>query len=262
MKLYSQDEQNAIDKALQDDIASHDIGEKEDTETLEEEVKLQHEKLKDMTFKEKLSYLFFYYKWHALVAIGIIAFVVYMVVTILSRKDEAFYCVFMNVDHSFVETTDMSADFEAYAGINSKKYKTVFDTTVYTKNNNPMFEDDAYDSSVRLNALFMSAQVDVLCSSDKILDDYAVQDILVDLHDFFSDEDLDKLEENNLVYYSKGSDGKEYPAAVRITDSTVLKDVGLYDDGTTVYASVVSNAPHSEYFYTFITYLYPDIMEN
>ncbi|MBR0149229.1 MAG: hypothetical protein IJM23_08560 [Lachnospiraceae bacterium] len=262
MKLYSQEEQNAIDKALQDDIASHDIDEKEETETLEEEVKLQHEKLKGMTLKEKLSYLFFYYKWHALAAIGIIAFVIYMIVAILSRKDEAFYCVFMNVDHSFVETTGMSADFESYAGINSRKYKTVFDTTIYTQNNNPMFEEDAYDSSVRLNALFMSAQVDVLCSSGKILDDYAVQDILVNLHDFFSEEELHELEEHDLIYYSTGSDGREYPAAVRINDSAVFNDVGIYDETTVVYASVVSNAPHREYFNTFISYLYPEIMEN
>lgn len=262
MKLYSQDEQNAIDKALQDDIASHDIEEKEETETLEEEVKLQHEKLKDMTFKEKLSYLFFYYKWHALAAVGIVAFVIYVIVTLLSRKGEAFYCVFMNVDHAFVETTDMSADFEAYAGINSKKYKTVFDTTVYTKNNNPMFEDDAYDSSVRLNALFMSSQVDAFCTSAKILDDYAVQDILIDMHEFFTDEEMDKLAAHDLIYYSKASDGREYPAAILISDSAVLDEVGIYDESTVVYASVVSNAPHREYFHTFISYLYPDIMEN
>ncbi len=262
MKLYSQEEQNAIDKALREDIAAHDIGEKEETETLEEEVRLQKQKLKDMTTKEKASYYVYYYKWHALAAVVVVALVIYLVTSVLSRKDEAFYCVFMNVDHAFVETTELSADFEAYAGINSKKYKSVFDTTIYTKNDNPMFAEDAYDSTMRLSAMFMANQVDVLCSDTATLDGYVAEDSLKDLHEYFTDEELDKLSQNGLIYTAKGADGKDFPAAVRITDSDKLKSVGIYDDSSVVYAAVVGNAPHGEYFRTFISYLYSGITEN
>ena len=63
---------------------------------LMDEFREEREALKHGTWKEKLSYFFDYYKWHVVVTIAAIIFIVSITYQIVTRKDTAFYAAMVN----------------------------------------------------------------------------------------------------------------------------------------------------------------------
>ncbi len=230
----------------------------EETESLREEIREQQKKLKDMTPKERASYYAYYYKWHLLIAIAVIFFIVYVVSNVLSHKDVAFYCILLNVDHPMVETTDFASDFEGYAGIDQKHYKTVFDTTISTSGkDNPLLVEDAYSSTMRLTALFMGASVDVFCCDEATLEEYALEEsTLMDIRDYLDSDLFESLDSRGLIIRKKGFDGIERPVGVKVSESEKFISSGCYDKGTEVWAGLIYNGPNLDMYNVFINYLF------
>ncbi len=224
----------------------------EETESLRDEIKLQQEKVKSMPRKDKITYFVYYYKWH--VIIGLILLVLFGTIlhSLLTRREDGFYCVLMNVDHPMVVMDEMSDSFEKYAGMDQKKYKAYFDTSISTEGENPMFAEDAYDSVTRLNALFIGAQVDVVCGSLENLMEYDAEgNMLMELSELLSEENIEALDTEGLIVRSKSGN----PIGIKMSGSEVLVENGCYDEDTEVYACVMSNAPHVEFFDDFVEFM-------
>ena len=221
-------------------------------ESLEDEIRLQRKKIKNMGFRQKLGYFVYYYKWHVIILILALAVLGSFLHSILTKKDIAFYCMFLDVDHALADTTEFSDAFEAFAGIDQSKYKAVFDTSISTKGDNPIFAEDAYDSVTRLNAMYMGAQVDAVCTDLDRIEEYALEEnMIVDLSVLLDEDTVNKLREKELLYF----DGKGIPVAVNLSGSRMLALSGCYDAGTELYACVMYNAQHREYFDDLIAFL-------
>ena len=81
-----------------------------------DEFKEERAALKNGTFKQKLSYFWYYYKWHVIgITFGAIL-VISFVHQLVTKKETAFNAVMMNASLMTTEQTYMQ-DFADYAGI-------------------------------------------------------------------------------------------------------------------------------------------------
>ena len=73
-----------------------------------DDIRKEKEKAKDMSFKGKLSYFWYYYKVHTIVAIVIIVFLCALIKDISSSKDYAFYATYFNAEQTFSAETALA----------------------------------------------------------------------------------------------------------------------------------------------------------
>lgn len=150
-----------------------------------DEFKKEREELKQKGLKERLSYYIYYYKWHALAVIAIIAMVISLISNIMSRKDCAFYAVFLNTLDS-LQSEEYVQGFADYAGIDTNEYDVLFDTTMAI---NGEGRDDISISTYQKLAVYTAAgDLDILIAAPEIAENYANEQIFHDLRDLLTPE--------------------------------------------------------------------------
>ncbi len=166
--------------------------------SIHEEIKEQQQKTKDMSTKGKLSYFWYYYKVHTLVAIVVVSFLIILVRDILSNKDYAFYASVINADYSLLQEQNWSAEFEEYAGIDTKEYQAYIDTSMIFS------EDDSSEYALsnmnKLIAMLQSGTIDVIVADTEHFENYAQFEYLMNLEEVLPKEVLEKYQD--CFYYT------------------------------------------------------------
>ncbi len=160
-----------------------------------DEIKEQQLKAKDMSFKGKLQYFWYYYKVHTIVGICIVFFAVTMLHDILSAKDYAFYGIMLNsinLDNEQLETS-----FGEYASLDLEQYDCFLDTTStlsYTTMNQ-------FDMATvqKIIALIQTKDLDAVVFDSEVFNNYANNEMFIDLRNVYSDAELQKYEDQ--LYY-------------------------------------------------------------
>ncbi|MCM1569570.1 MAG: hypothetical protein NC081_09000 [Roseburia sp.] len=187
-----------------------------------DEFKEEREALKNGTFKEKLMYFIYYYKWHVLAVIIIAAIVISLLHAFLSRKDIAFYGVFLNA----VETganPDYSSDFGNAMGIDLEEYDVYFDSTVFI--DMTKMDEATVASSQKIMVYLAAGDLDMIVTDTGSLEHYAYLDTLTDLRTLLSPEQTEKYEP--YFYYVDKKIVTERAAAV---DSMDMEYVPVYPE--------------------------------
>lgn len=147
--------------------------------------------LKNGTTKDKFSYFWCYYKWHVILTIIIIAAVVSLIHTYVTRKDVGFYAVMLN-GRANESAEAYSLEVADALGIDSEKSEVLFDTTMYVDFNR--MDDATISSSQKMMVYIAAAEFDVIVTDTASLEHYAYTDVLYDLRDLLSAEQIEKYE--------------------------------------------------------------------
>ena len=162
------------------------------------EIKEQHQKTKDMTKKEKLSYFWYYYKIHTIVVIAIVIFIASLIRQIVTYKDYAFYAVLINSDFSYTGDEPWSEEFAEYAGIDTKKYLSCFDTS-FTLSSDDMSQY-TIAATEKLLALVHAGTIDIIVADTEIFEGYVRNEMFMDLRTVLPEELMEKYK--NDFYYA------------------------------------------------------------
>lgn len=178
--------------------------------SVHEEIKEQHQKTKDMTLKGKLSYFWYYYKIHALVAVCVILLVIGFIHQIVTDKPCAFYAILLNANHT-PENTGISVlwadEFQTYAGIDPDAYQVNIDTSV------TLYSDDnsQYDSAnrMKIDARMIAGDIHAILADTENFENYARHESFYELNAIYTDEELapyaDYLYYTDAAAFSKDS---------------------------------------------------------
>lgn len=148
-----------------------------------DEFKEEREALKHGTPKEKLSYFFYYYKWHVLTVILVLIAVTSLVSQLLSRKETAFYIALINaIDLS--ASGSPSRDFEDYAGIDTDSFSVVYDTSM--RMDFTAMTEESINSSEKFVVYLAARELDVVISDENVIRQYAHNETFYDLRDFLT----------------------------------------------------------------------------
>lgn len=213
-----------------------------------DEFREEREKIKNGTLKEKLSYFWFYYKVHTIVAVCSIIMITSFVVSIVTQKDEVFYAAFLNSETE-TDNAAFMEEFTELLGVDTQKYTTYVDTSM-------AITTDVYTTSTSAVEKFMafnsSNVIDVLVGTEDIFKYYADDGAFYNLEEVLSEEQLEKYAD--YIYYTKDAEGNTYPAGILIEDSAILDRYGYYPDQT-IYFGVMSTTKRLEYSAMFLDFL-------
>ncbi len=242
-----------------------------------DEFKEEREALKHGTWKEKVSYFFDYYKWHVVVAIAAIIFVVTIGHQILTRKDTAFYAAMVNA-LELTSIEEYTQSFADYAGIDLEQYDILMDTSMYIDLNN--LDQITISSSEKLMANIAAKNIDVFITDAAIMEQHANSDTFLDLREFLSEEQYAKYEsrfyyidqavvdEKNAHYQNLDRDYvPEYPdprnpeamqepipVGIYLNDTCTLRNYYFYSEGDVI-VGVVGNTERPEITSMFLDFI-------
>lgn len=169
--------------------------------SVHDEIKEQHQKAKDMSFKGKLAYFWDYYKIHTLVAVCVIVFVISFVRQIGTSKPYALYAVLMNAAVG-TENTDTSViweeEFLEYAGIDPEAYQVSIDTSITLSADGGSQYDMA--NRQKMAAMMHAGDIHAIVADTETFDSYAHVGYFYDLSELFSEEELAPYAD--LLYYT------------------------------------------------------------
>ncbi|NLL76923.1 MAG: hypothetical protein GX235_06720 [Clostridiales bacterium] len=183
--------------------------------SIHDEIKDQQKKLKDMTFIEKLSYFWDYYKIHTIVTLLVVIVGGIFIHDAVTAKDHAFSAVLLN-SYGNDSQERFQTDFAGYAGIDLNTYDCYIDTASLLSYETMSQMDLAV--SQKIIAMTQTSGLDILVSDTAPFSNFADGLMFADLREELSSEEYAKYEscffyidaaeldsdDDELVYDEKG----------------------------------------------------------
>lgn len=232
---------------------------------LMDEFREEREALKHKPLRERLSYFFYYYKWH-LAAVAAGAFLILSLAGQLAgRKDTALYAVLVN-GTELAPGAQYSQGFADYLGLDLQESQVIFDASLRI---NPGGHDQiTVASGKKLMVYVASNEADIFISDPATMELYAVNGIFYDLRDFLTEEQtaayspcfyyvdqgvMDAMKDNlDYSYTPGGQDPRDpltmedpVPVGIFLDNAAALKESYSFSGGQAVIA-VVANTQRPE----------------
>ena len=221
-----------------------------------DEIREQHKKMKGKSLKEKFQYFWEYYRVATLVTILVAVFLGNLIYTVATAKDNALYAVFVN-GYTDMDTEEYMAGFDEYAQIDTKNYSTTLET-------NFTLSQDSADTYAVANLQKFAAQVaaqevDVMIADPDTFNQYAENGYPGGHNEFLSEETLSRYSDR-LIYANIPDDDteEEVPVGIDIADCALLQETQAYAGYDNVYFGILVNTEHAENAEKFLEYIFQE----
>lgn len=162
---------------------------------INDEIREQTKKFKDMSLKEKWEYFWEYYKINVIVIVIVGAFLISMIHNFVTAKDYCFNGLLLNA--SMMDQEKIAASFAEYAGLDTDKYECYIDASSTLSYQNPSEYELA--TSQRIVALIQSKELDGMLFDAEVFYNYAFNQVFMDLREVYTAEELAGYE--GRIYY-------------------------------------------------------------
>ncbi len=158
-----------------------------------DEFKEQRDALKSKSPKEKISYFFYYYKWHVLGGAALVALLFALGRDMLNAKDVALFGAFVNASSTSLESPDeFVEDFAAYADIDLEQYSMDFEHTLRMGQS---LDSLGLEANQMIMVYMAAGDLDVMAMDEFNFNKYSYKTAYSDLRTHFSEETLAQYEE-------------------------------------------------------------------
>ncbi len=217
--------------------------------SVEKEIrKIQRESLKNMNNRQRLSYIWGYYKWHILFTLFIAILLISITKDlIINNRPSYINILLINASPFFSGNEELEQDIAEFSNVDLNKYNINIDPSIYISEQdsdtlNPM----NIGSVQKFMALYASNDVDVMIAPETFIDMYLHEDMYADPVTIAGEELIAKLEEAGFpLYYRKLSEFKDQEEAkeseepfedreicigIKINNSDYLNSLNVYDN--------------------------------
>lgn len=225
--------------------------ENQDIKKPEEPHLTEREKLRSMSFRDKLWYIWNYYRFHMVaVVLAIIVAVNVGTVVYHSTFHTALHCMIINSrDEEGFQSEPLEQDFASWAGM-GKKDEIISETTFLA------FGDDAseyiYASMAKISALVAAKDLDVMICDEETLDHYSSMDGYLDLETVLPEELLNVVKDR--LYYTENGDGTRHAYAVDISGTAFAENSNI--QLSPALFGIVSNSVRTETSLDLLKYIF------
>lgn len=211
------------------------------------DIKAQWQELKDtlrpMPWKKKLEHLWEYYKW-VLVVLVVVAAILYIAIVGYSnaRVEGLLYGEIVNLNFDMEGVEYLSTDFLKHLdGVEGDQKVSVYMSNLIVGDDSTY--ENYYVPLMRTSSEITSGTLDYLVADSAALTCYFHEEILMDLRELFTEEELAQIGDN-LVYVLYEETGEKIPMAINVTDSAFVTNRITHD--TTVYLGFVAGTERME----------------
>lgn len=199
------------------------------------------EDLKPMTWSQRLDHLWTYYKeW--LIVVALVAMFLSAGFTVLKAQTQETLVSGMMVNISISQQgyDYLSADYlEKLGGIEGKQ-KAELDYTNFSSLEDPTSSEDNYNSMLILLARVSGGMLDYMILDKFAMEYYIVQDVYLDLRDFFTEEEMAELGDRLITARQEG-ETEAWAVAVDITDLPFVQDNITVEENDRIYFALSGN---------------------
>lgn len=213
-------------------------------------------KLKDMSLKDRLWYIWEYYKlW--LLALVFIIFLIFEMTSWIYRnmQDTMLYCLIINEPKvSSFEVSNLQHSFETLEGFDKDWKKTTeFDSSLSIAASSEELSDFFYSSAstIKLEALAATDSIDVLITVPTMLEYYTSQNLFIDIASVLPDDIVSRLTAEDRIISGRNSDGNSLSCAVSLDDSYLSTLIPLDDNSS---LSICTDKNYPDIIIDFIRY--------
>lgn len=215
--------------------------------------------LAPMTWRQRIDHIWSNYKETILIVIVVAITLGLIISNMLKDRHEMLLggltanVTLSDAGMEYVE----SAYFEKLGG-NKATERVVLASTSFTSFTDELNFEANYYALTRTIAMLSDSEIDYLLMDKVALEAYLSQGVFLDLREFFSEDELEQMDEKLIKLMTVQDESSEvveeaYPVAVNISDMPFIRDcVGT---GKTVYFGIAANAPNLDTLRDFWTYL-------
>lgn len=212
----------------------------------------EKEKLKEMSFRDKFTYLWEYYRLHALgivIAIALIIYIIYQIIT--PDVKTQFYAAIIDSPIPPETIEDYGQKFSDSLQLDPKTADIQINDTFYLSSS----EGAASNMQSVLVTYVASAEIDVIIAPESSFSMYATSDYFTKLSDALPTDVYSSL--TDYFYITDTSEVKEKNAyGIYLTNSDLFKDITY--NGEPYVLGVVANYKHEDNTVKFIRYLFKE----
>lgn len=182
-----------------------------------DEFKEEREALKHGTPKQKFNYFMDYYKWHVIIAVIVIIVGVYTVREIMDKKETALYTCLLNTIE-LEAAPQYNADFAEAIGLDTNKYKLIFDANTWIDMN--AIDESTMANSQKLIAYLAAGELDIMITDADSITNYAYQNNFLTMEELLSPELYEKYKP--YFYYMDMAAQEEWNEYISDPDNLML----------------------------------------
>ncbi|MDF2541865.1 MAG: hypothetical protein K0S47_1583 [Herbinix sp.] len=210
----------------------------------------EKQKLKEMSFREKRAYLWEYYKIHFIASVAGIAFLIYVIHTIITPNvDTVFYAAMINNPLPDDVLEQVEAEFSDVLQLDPETQEVYLNSSFFFNQTG----DYTMNMKQALTTYIASSEVDVIIAPESEFKSYAYYGYLVELSDAMPTDLYSNLTDS--FFSSEMEDTKENGVY-----GVYLTNTKLYQNSTTpsdpYVLGIVANSKHSENAIEYIRYLF------
>lgn len=222
------------------------------TNSLRDEIHLQHQKLDDQPFSKKLEYFWDYYKVHTIVIVFLACMFGSILHSIITQKETVLSIAYINAFPN-VEDEVFIKDFESYLNLNLKKQQVILDSTYYIDDTSTSPYAATYSQKFSTNA--MAGKLDVVLADTTNFDFYGNQGFFQDLNAILPSDVLAKYADN-LYYADLPNDdtNQKVPIGIKIDKAKKICNTSSYPN-TDAYFGFVAGSKYVENGISYLNYL-------
>ncbi len=218
-----------------------------------DEFREEREQIKHAPLSKRIEYFKDYYLVPVLIVIAAVVFAIFLVTSVLFKKQEVLYVSMVNFADLGEAEANLVAPFEQ-SHINTKKEEIIVDrsTSISTERGETNFVKYNYESEQKLLTLVLAGEIDLFVSGEDVVEHYAEQDWFDDLGTILDRTVLEGLDDDGNILYYNG-----VPIGVSLDDSELLAENYYYigEQEGPVYAVFPAGSGRREMAVEFLRYL-------
>ena len=196
--------------------------------------------LKPMTWKERLDYLWEYYKTVAIITVVIIALVASLISAWL-QPEIIYEGLGVNIDlPNDDDITYVTEDWVQKLGANPKK-ETARYSSIFVGELKENVDPELAMGAQKVMLMLIAESLDYILMDDQAVEFYMEKDVFGSLELTFTEEQLQQLEDR-LIYWE--IEGNKIPVVLDISDTPLAKNCGVYGEG--LYIAFPGNTGRTE----------------
>lgn len=218
---------------------------------LKEEWKTEKGKMKNMSFKDKLWYIWEYYKVHIL-AVFLFGCIIAVIGNSIYRStfETELYCVVINnASGQGLNTDILTKEFHEYMNFTDKQEITVESSSITYGDNSTEYN---YASMAKISALVASKGLDLMICDIENMEHYAQLSGFLDLEQELPPDILELVRDR--LYYATDESGTPYACGLSLDGTDFAKETNLSMDS--ILLGIVGNTPHRENIFALLRYIF------
>lgn len=227
---------------------------RDNNNSIHDEIREQNAKLKDAPLKEKLAYYKEYYLKTTLVVIAVIAFIGSIAYSMITAPDDTGFAAFFFNDTGDSSSTALADEFIAYSGIDTKEHDVYIDATMSYSPDGADY--DAYAGLEKSMAVISTCELDIIIGDQPAFDYFAKSECFPDITTVLPEDLLEQFADR-LYYYTNEETGETFPAGIYVTDSPKLNEYYYYVDKEPILGFLV-NSNSMENAIAFLRFIYTE----